>query len=370
MVWDRARSPTETKAPREDNTKNLVANRATGPASTSIIGVTRSLQDPPPYAFAAGLREPTAQPRTSFPTTTIRDRRVPGRVNGIKIDALPDTGAEASFISESFLRKLHLDGKEGYDKDAPIWSVEYHVPISPPVQLASGKTVTPTTMALIPWRFEGESQVHNLACLVLPKCAHDLILGDSFLRMTETLTKFKTRIVMTLRSLGSRLLRLNYMGSGLEPAARERRRMWGSLDGEAVAALPDSGSDIMAVSAEYARRRGWRVDRGREKRVEVEFADGSTAWTKGVVSGLEWEFGGTGGKVRSDFYVLEGLPVDVVFSSDFVFDHDVYGRHEQSIRRYGELLDVLRLCNIRLIGECKKQGQAEEEGIVDSKWDC
>ncbi|KAG7287642.1 hypothetical protein NEMBOFW57_007155 [Staphylotrichum longicolle] len=332
-----ARSPTETKAPREDNTKNLVANRATAPASTSIIRVTRSLQDPP------------------------------RRINGIGIDALPDTGAEASFISESFLRKLHLDGKEGYDKDAPIWSLEYHVPISPPVQLASGKTVTPTTMALIPWRFEGESQVHKLACLVLPQCAHDLILGDAFLRATETLTKFKTRIVMTLRSLGSRLLRLNYMGSGLESIS-ERRRMWGSLDGEAVAALPDSGSDIMAVSAEYARRRGWKVDRGRKRRVEVEFADGSAAWTKGVVSGLEWEFGGAGGKVRSDFYVLEDLPVDVVFSSDFVFDHDVYGRHEQSIRRYGELLDVLRLCNIRLIGECKKQEQAEEEGIVDSKW--
>jgi hypothetical protein len=84
---------------------------------------------------------------------------------------------------------------------------------------------------------------------------------------------------------------------------------------------------------------------------------------------LEWEFGGAGGKVRSDFYVLEDLPVDVVFSSDFVFDHDVYGRHDPSFRRCRELLDVLRLCNIRLIGDFKSLLRDEEGDAVDSKWD-
>ncbi|KAK4032542.1 hypothetical protein C8A01DRAFT_20385 [Parachaetomium inaequale] len=236
-----------------------------------------------------------------------------------------------------------------------------------PVQLASGKSVTSITRVFILWRFDNEREhtAHWLDCLVLPKCAHDLILGDAFLRATETLTKFKHRISTTLRSLGTKLLRrLNYMGTNADEG---RRQLWGYLDGELVAALPDSGSDIMAVSAEYARRRGFWVDRGRDRQVMVQFADGSTAWTDGVVAGLEWEFGLGGAKpVRDDFYVLEDLPVDVVFSGDFVFDRDVFGEHDGSLQLYGTVLDALQLCNIRLIGRYGKDlERLEEEGLVD-----
>jgi hypothetical protein len=92
-----------------------------------------------------------------------------------------------------------------------------------------------------------------------------------------------------------------------------------------------------------------------------------------VVRGVPWEFGGVGGgTVVEDFYVLEDLPVDVVFSSDFVFQHDVFGDgHDEglSLREYEELMDVLRLCNIRLIGRFRKGAdQLPEDDLGDGEF--
>jgi hypothetical protein len=235
------------------------------------------------------------------------------------------------------------------------------------VQLASGKTVTCTRTVSIPWAFqEKENHTYRFKCHVLPKSTQDLILGDRFLRLTKTLTTFKHRISTTLRSLGAattKFFRLNYMG-------HNKRQLWGHLDGEQVTALPDSGSDIMAISADYARRRGFHLDRGYGGRVMVQFADGSTTWTEEVVCGVEWEFGGGAEeKVACDFYVLEDLAVDVLFNSDFVFGYDVFGQHGGSLFRYDDgLLDVMDLCNIRLIGRCNSGDmKPEEEGLFDGK---
>ncbi|KAK4125986.1 hypothetical protein N657DRAFT_709321 [Parathielavia appendiculata] len=143
-------------------------------------------------------------------------------------------------------------------------------------------------------------------------------------------------------------------------------RSFGYLDEEVVSALPVSGSNIMAMSADYARKRESVVDRRHERQVGVQFADVSTAWTDGIVSQLQRKFGNTGEKVRSDFYVLEHLPVDVLLSSDFVFGHDVFVEHERAFFDYGYALDLLHLCNIRLIGRYSSDlKKLEEEGLID-----
>jgi hypothetical protein len=89
-----------------------------------------------------------------------------------------------------------------------------------------------------------------------------------------------------------------------------------------------------------------------------------------VVRGVEWGFGGGAKeKVACDFYVLEDLAVDVLFSSDFVFDYNVFGQHDGSLFRYDDgLLNVLDLCNIRLIGRyISGDMKPEEEGLFDGK---
>jgi hypothetical protein len=289
----------------------------------------------------------------------IRDRRVRGKIHGMEVEAIPDSGADESFISASFLRKLQ---QRRHRTLAGMGILETELNEQSSVQLASGKYVACPSMVSVPWEFEGEDKIHWLRCRVLQQATQDLILGDSFLRATETFTRFKHRITTKLRSLGTKLLRLNYLGS-------DERRLWGHLNGDFVGALPDSGSDIMAISSDYARRQGLRINRKRDKQVEVQFADGSTAWTVGVVCGLEWEFGSsTEFPVMADFYVLDNLPVDVLFNSDFVFDFNVFDQHDVSLYHCDSALKLSQLCNIRLIGRYSNHlFKLEDEYIVDGE---
>jgi hypothetical protein len=134
--------------------------------------------------------------------------------------------------------------------------------------------------------------------------------------MTQTLTKYIHRIKRVLVSTAARI-RLCFLGG-------ETQRIWGHLNGEFADTLPDLGSDVLAISANYAKRRGFVVDKGPGKRAQLELADGSTMLTDGIVHGLEWKFGPDGKRVVGDFHVVGGLPVDVVLNNDLVLDWNIY----------------------------------------------
>lgn len=73
-------------------------------------------------------------------------------------------------------------------------------------------------------------------------------------------------------------------------------------------------------------------------------------------------------QLRPTFYVLDNLPVDVLFSSDFVFDHDIFGKHNASFIHYSSPLAMPELCNIRLIGQYSDDlSNLEDESPVDSE---
>jgi len=109
---------------------------------------------------------------------------------------------------------------------------------------------------------------HSLNCLILPGCVHDLIPGNHFLRVTQTYTKFISRIKSKLVKLPEKL-RLRLLGG-------ERQRLWGSLGGNLTAALPDTGSDTMFISSAYAGKLELTIDRNFENCLEVEYADRTT----------------------------------------------------------------------------------------------
>lgn len=136
-------------------------------------------------------------------------------------------------------------------------------------------------------------------------------------------------------------MRLSLLGEG-------KQRLWGSLDGHPTAALPDTGSDILLVSSAYARKIGLAIDRDFENWLEVEFADGTTAWTSGVVRDASWEVGGK--TVRCDFHVLEELSVDVIVSNNYLFDLNIFSEYGGCFFDIDSEEDLFELCNIRLIG--------------------
>ncbi|KAL4794541.1 hypothetical protein BDV19DRAFT_193252 [Aspergillus venezuelensis] len=231
------------------------------------------------------------------------------------------------------------------------------------------KKVQSPGMVHVPWKFADERGKHSVPCWVLPKSTHQLILGNPFLTATKTLTKFRSRIKHELVTLSKRL-RLQLLGENSQ-------RLCGYLEGTGTLALPDTGSDVMFISRPYARKLGLTIEEAPESLLEVEFPDGSTGWTSGVVRDAEWTVGNK--STRTDFYVLDSLCVDVILSNDYLFENDIFSECEEYLYdadvEYGlwkpyylfendlfseceeylydaDVEDGLwKLCNIRLIGK-------------------
>lgn len=111
---------------------------------------------------------------------------VKGTVDGTQVEALPDNGASLCFISQSLVSQLDLRPKPSTQRN---------------VCLANRKVVHSPGMVEVPWQFAGEKTKHILQCWILQNSAHDLILGSSFLRVTQTLTKYVQRIKSEMVSL-------------------------------------------------------------------------------------------------------------------------------------------------------------------------
>ncbi|KAI0543700.1 hypothetical protein F4679DRAFT_90375 [Xylaria curta] len=263
-----------------------------------------------------------------------------GDINGIPVQALPDSGADMCFISPNLASRLSLCPTTGEQKR---------------IFLANKKSIQSPGMVKVPWRFNGEQKAHILDCWILPGCVHDLVLGNYFLRVTQTLTTFRHRIKSKLVELPRRL-RLRLLGE-------ENQRLWGTLDGHHTAALADTGSDVMLVSSTYAQKIGLTVDRDFENWLEIEFADGTTAWTSGVVRNVPWNVGGK--TVRCDFHVLDDLCVDVILSKNYLFELNVFSEHQGCFFDTDFEEELSQLCNIRLIGRYGDTLNVLEENYLE-----
>lgn len=245
-----------------------------------------------------------------------------GSLGRIPLEAFPDSGADMCLVSPSIVSALGLAVTPGTART---------------IRLANKKTVRSPGMVQALWTFTGEHIPHMLECWILPGCVHPLILGNKFLRTTQTLTKFASRIKSKLVAWPKRL-RLRLLGE-------EKHRLWGYLDGHLTAALPDTGSDVMLVSHDYAQKIGLTIDRNFENWLEIELGDGSTTWTSGIARDVLWNVGGK--VIQSDFHVLDDLCVEVVLSGDYLFEMRVFSDQRDCFLESNSEEDVF--CNIRLI---------------------
>ncbi|KAL2834361.1 hypothetical protein BDW59DRAFT_156296 [Aspergillus cavernicola] len=232
---------------------------------------------------------------------------IDGIVKGTPVEALPDYGADTSFISDQFANSLGLSLAPATHRT---------------IRLANGKEVESPGMVEVPWKFAGERKSQPVPCWILPGSIHNLVLGSPFLKTTKTLTRFASRIKSKL-IIHPRRLRLQLLG--------------------------EESSDVMLVSRAYANQIGMKIDDDPNKSLEVEFADGTTAWTSGVVHDALWSVGDS--TVRCDFYVLDDLCVDVVLNNHYLFDFNVFSEFEEYFIDADSEDSLRRLCNIRLIGK-------------------
>lgn len=180
---------------------------------------------------------------------------------------------------------------------------------------------------------------------------YDVVLGRGFLDWSKTLTEHFHRVVERTRPCvrnGNRLFLL-------DESPDEHLRC--NVNGVRASAFLDTGSDLMLVSGEFARRNKLRVRRGRKYTRRVELIDGSVIHTDGMVldamleldacsSGhmkeLNYDFyvdyavglsilTGQSGYTRKetyicDLHVIDDLPCDIVLSNEFIFRNRVFSR--------------------------------------------
>jgi nucleoside phosphorylase len=255
---------------------------------------------------------------------------VPGLINHLPTTAFPDNGTSNCCISEKFSQVLGLTPNPGTEKQ---------------IKIGSGKEIRSLGNVEVEWSFANEtSMAYRIPFAVIRGCSEHLILGSKFLDETATMTKFFAKRVS--RKVSSLLKNIRL---GFKLCGDTRERVWGSLNGHKVLAVPDFGSDAMLLSERYARELGLEIDYSPEHQLELEFADGSTRFTQGIVHGMKWQFGDEGEHICADFYVLEGMPVDVVLSKHFLVETDAFTERNEFFLNLEFEQNLSELLSIRLV---------------------
>jgi hypothetical protein len=240
-------------------------------------------------------------------TTRRFEPNIEARIDGRETDCFPDTGAGANYISYKRVRQLGAQ----IDNSA-----------TGTVKTADGGVSKTLGTVLIPFAFRGESKIYKLEFNVVRKCIRDIILGSPFLRVTETFTRFRHRVGRRLRNMFS--CQVRYLGA-------PQQQVFGRLDGVPTSALPDTGSDIMLLDAEYARLRGYQIDKRHHHQRELEFADGSLGRTTGMIHDVQWSYDDSAEQIiTTHFYVLEKLECNVLLSYDFLESTRAFTDHYSS----------------------------------------
>ncbi|ORY09581.1 hypothetical protein BCR34DRAFT_368352 [Clohesyomyces aquaticus] len=227
---------------------------------------------------------------------------------------------------------------------------------------------------------------------VFQKLASPLIMSGKFLRDTETLSKYRSRLLYRARALIPIPV--------IRTLGKVDQRLLCSLDGQDVEALPDSGSDIDAISYDYARKRGLHIEPDERS---VMFADGTIGRTQGVCiaqlaigfgvqridssaqpprrthsahstgdySGnmatdddtpsddippvaqlnVSHRMGGSRSMIVAEFHILKELTVDVLIGTGSLETLEVYEKHEEFlVERPLTEIEPAPMNRIRLLG--------------------
>ncbi|KAI0170960.1 DnaJ domain-containing protein [Pestalotiopsis sp. NC0098] len=231
-----------------------------------------------------------------------------------KITAIPDTGAEYNIISGSLVDKLQLRNRMEQPSTRQ------------PLRMANGQYTFTSGGLEASWRFgDDTSRPWKIMFHILEDFVHDLILGNSFLMETQTMSYNKHRLDRIPRPINAlSVLRVNLLGV---PSQRLR----GFVDDAEILALPDSGSEPNLVSFEFVRAQGWQHKMNTQDTRLLQFADGSTTESEGSIRG-RWQFVQKSNRRRTsvfaDFHILRGCAYDVIIGQDILEETDAFLKYE------------------------------------------
>jgi hypothetical protein len=218
----------------------------------------------------------------------------------LDINAFGDTGAKYSFINEEYAMS---------QADFALDRTQVEK-----VALGNGETVTTTGTISTTFQFPGEKEIYSQLFHLLPKCRHNVILGNRFLKITKTFTNNLNRVRRVITRTVNRMKVHDFLyigGSG--PAFK------GLVNGHLQYALADTGAKLLIMDEDYAQKLGLTIETGLKHRTRVQFADQRTAMTSGMVHGVSWQYGDNEGETYMlYFHILKNAPANVILSKDFL----------------------------------------------------
>ncbi|KIW21362.1 hypothetical protein PV08_01942 [Exophiala spinifera] len=221
--------------------------------------------------------------------------------------ALADTGAQENVMSAGMAKKLGLQ-------------VHRDDPSPHQFENARGDPMCTTGYTTVGCQFKDQPENRfPLKFWIMPKLVVPLVVGRRFLEETSCLTTFRHRL-KKLKAIGKFTARILHL-------ELPRKRLQCRIDGQMVAANPDTGSDLNLMSGWYARRSNFKMRELEPDHQYVEFADGTTAQLSGVVR-VPFYIGSYEETAQlRDFYVLEGLTSDVLLGSDTLEELDAFNSY-------------------------------------------
>ncbi|KAJ0275691.1 hypothetical protein COL940_008706 [Colletotrichum noveboracense] len=223
--------------------------------------------------------------------------------------------------------------------------------------LPNGTKVMSPGQVQLAFSFDGENEKHDLLCSILPGATRDFVLGSAFLKATRTMTDYAHRI----KKMSYRLAK-----PSLKLIGAEQDVLGGYINGSECLAVPDTGSDVMAISLKHARSLGLKVHRKDRHRTLVEFLDGSRVRTKGIAQ-AEWQFAYGEAPIRCDFHVIKGLPVDAILNNTMLDEYDVFRQYEERIGSSESLQSTVSrgIYGISLVEVCEQKIRSLSDSYSD-----
>ncbi len=303
------------------------STRARSPGFSSVVSDLVRLNnalgshDSRPSEQTQQLNTPITSQRSPIPTPVFQ---LPGTIETICVKALPDTGSTQNVIDKNLVQSLFPS-----------------IPVRPVSESTDKLLVAPDGQPIpcigkiyLSWMFKDESEKHPQWFCVVENCSKGVIIGNCFLRQTETMSKHRHRLELTKPS-DSDLPPGHLLSEGVNEARQDeclRQLVLGRINTTDTFASLDTGCEANLMSIDYANRLKLNILPLPTSEQHVKYADGRRGDMLGQID-VEWSFGDTPDKgVKVSFYVLENCMHPVIFGQRFIFSEDPWFNHEAALR--------------------------------------
>ena len=269
-----------------------------------------------PLEFGEQLRPRTPRRRSKASRPYIQ---LPGEINNVPVEALPDTGSSQNVIDASFVEHLH-----------PAVTIHPLSSISDkPLRAPDEELIPCEGKVYLPWAFENESMTYDQWFYVVRDCSHDVIIGNGLLRETETMEKHQDRLKITEPSDPNSLP--GNLVSEAQELDRLRQVVVGKVNGEGMTASLDTGCEANLMSEDCARMLDLEPTLLPTDKQVVTFANGRTGSILGLVE-VHWSFADAPDvSTKVKCYVLPKCIHSIIFGARFAVVEKPWEKHAQAL---------------------------------------